>query len=73
MFATSTIQLERLTNIRLAMSLSILTTITTEIYAKTTSVRKLAEGYGYGMEFTSIDEDSQQVINDLVNRLVSGH
>ena len=73
MFATSSIQLERLTNIRLVMSLSILSTITTEIYAKITSVRQLADGYGYGIEFTSIDEDSQQVINDLVNRLVSGH
>ena len=41
--------------------------------AKITSVRQLADGYGYGIEFTSIDEDSQQVINDLVNRLVSGH
>jgi adenylate cyclase len=73
MFATSSIELERLTNIRLVMSLSILSTITTEIYAKITSVRQLADGYGYGIEFTSIDEDSQQVINDLVNRLVSGH
>ena len=43
--------------------------------AKITSVRKLAEdyGYGYGIEFTSIDEESQQAINDLVNRLVSSH
>ena len=73
MFATSAIKLERLTNIRLVMSLSILSSITTEIYAKITSVRQLADGYGYGIEFTSIDEDSQQVINDLVNRLVSGH
>ena len=73
MFATSSIELERLTNIRLVMSLYILSTITTEIYAKITSVRQLADGYGYGIEFTSIDEDSQQVINDLVNRLVSGH
>ena len=47
-----------------------------EIYwAKITSVRKLAEdyGYGYGIEFTSTDEESQQAINDLVNRLVSSH
>ena len=74
MFATSTIKLERLTNIRLVMSLSILSDITSEIYAKITSVRELAEGgYGYGIEFTSIDEESQQAINDLVNRLVSGH
>lgn len=72
MFATSTILLDRLTNIRLVMSLSILSDITSEIYAKITSVRPLEEGYGYGMEFTSIDEESQQVINDLVNRLISG-
>ena len=73
MFATSTIELERLTNIRLVMSLSVLSDITSEIYAKVTSVRPLEEGFGYGIEFTSIDEDSQQVINDLVNRLISGH
>jgi hypothetical protein len=73
MFATSPIKLDRLTNIRLVMSLSILSDITTEIYAKITSVRSLEEGYGYGIEFTSIDEASQQIINDLVNRLISGH
>jgi adenylate cyclase len=73
MFATSPIKLDRLTNIRLVMSLSILSDITTEIYAKITSVRPLEEGYGYGIEFTSIDEASQQIINDLVNRLISGH
>ena len=72
MFATSTVELERLTNIRLVMSLSILSDITSEIYAKITSVRPLEDGFGYGIEFTSIDEDSQQVINDLVNRLISG-
>ena len=71
MFATSTVQLERLTNIRLVLSLSILSDVTSEIYAKITSVRQLEEGYGYGIEFTSIDEDSQQAINDLVNRLIS--
>jgi adenylate cyclase len=73
MFATSTIELEPLTNIRLVMSLSILSDITSEIYAKITSVRPLEQGFGYGIEFTSIDEESQQVINDLVNRLISGH
>lgn len=73
-YATSSIKLERLTNIRLVMSLSILSDITSEIYAKITSVRELTEGgYGYGIEFTSIDEESQQMINDLVNRLISAH
>jgi hypothetical protein len=39
--------------------------------AKITSARHLADGYGYGVEFRSIDEVSPQAIKDLFNRLIS--
>ena len=43
-----------------------------EIYAKIMSVRDLPNGYGCGVQFTSLDEESQQAIKEQIDRIIAG-
>jgi adenylate cyclase len=64
--------LEVLTNIKLSLSLSLLGGDTRDIYGKIMSLREMSNGYGCGIEFTSLDEDSQQAIKNFIDRVIGG-
>lgn len=64
--------MEPFTEIKISLALSILGGDTRENYAKVMSVRELPNGYGCGVQFTSIDEESQQAVKDLIDRIISG-
>ncbi len=72
LFAVSQEQLEPYTDIKLSLSLSILGGETRDIYGKIMSVRKIDNQYGYGIEFTSLDQDSQQSIKSFIDRIIAG-
>ena len=65
-------KLEPFTDIKISLSLSLLGGEKRDIYAKVMSVRNMPEGYGCGVEFTSLDEDSEQSIRDFINRIIEG-
>ena len=71
-FAVLPDPLEPFTEIRISLSLSLLGGDTRENYAKVMSVRKLPNGYGCGVQFTSIDDESQQAIKDQIDRIIAG-
>ncbi|TNF98751.1 MAG: adenylate cyclase [Gammaproteobacteria bacterium] len=64
--------LDALTEIKLSLSLSLLGDENRDIYGKITSIRPMDEGYGCGIEFTSLDEDSQQAIKSFIHRIIEG-
>lgn len=72
LFAVSPESIEPYTDIKLSLSLSILGGETRDIYGKIMSVRKIDNQYGYGIEFTSLDQDSQQSIKDFIDRIIAG-
>jgi len=72
LFATLQDEPELLSNIKLTLSLSILGGETRDIYAKITSVRPMDTGYGCGIEFTSIEPESQATIKEFVDRILEG-
>ena len=64
--------LEVLTEIKLSLSLSLLGNETREIYGKIKSIKETDEGYGCGIEFSSLDDDSQETIKYLIHRIIEG-
>ena len=71
-FATIQQPLEVLTEVKLTLSLSLLGSDTRDIYGKIMSIRALEDAYGCGIEFTSMDEESQQAIKDYIDRIIEG-
>lgn len=73
LFATANEAIAPLTNIRFTLSLNLLGGKPRDIYAKIVSARELQAGeYGYGIEFTMLDEESQQSIKNFIDRIISG-
>jgi len=64
--------MEILTDIKLSLSLSLLGGESRDIYGKIVNIRKRDDGYGCGIEFSSLDEDSQQTIKHFIDRIVEG-
>lgn len=64
--------LEPFTEIKISLALSLLSGDTRENYAKVMSVREMPNGYGCGIQFTSMDEESQQAVKDLIDRIIGG-
>lgn len=73
LFAIIQDELEPYTDIKISMALSLLGGETRDIYAKIMNVRKMTEGYGCGIEFTSIDEESQQSVKEFIDRIIEGY
>jgi len=72
LFAIIQQPLAELTDIKLSLSLSLIGGESRDIYAKIMSIRKQENGYGCGIEFTSLDEQSQQSIKKFIDRIVEG-
>ena len=70
MFAISPDAVTPFTDIKLSLSLSLIGNEVREIYAKVMSVRKMAQGYGWGIEFTALDSDSQSAIKEFVDSML---
>lgn len=70
LFALSDSRFEPGAIIKLSFSLSLFSRKTTVIYAKLKSIRKINKAYGYGIEYTDIDEDSKLVIKEFVDRII---
>ena len=64
--------LEVLTEIKLTLSLSLLGDETRDIYGTIKSIRETDESYGCGIEFSTLDDDSQETIRDYINRIIEG-
>jgi adenylate cyclase len=64
--------LEVLTEIKLTLSLSLLGDETRDIYGTIKSSRETGDGYGCGIEFSTLDDDSQEAIKDFIQRIVEG-
>ncbi len=65
-------ELPVLTNIRFSLALSLAGGSQRDIYGKIVSVRRMDEGFGYGVELTDLDEASSQSIRDYINRIIGG-
>lgn len=72
LFAIIQQPLAEFTDIKLSLSLSLIGGESRDIYAKIMSIRKHENGYGCGIEFTSLDEQSQQSIKKYIDRIVEG-
>ncbi len=70
MFVRSQAVLQPLDDIRFALSLSLMGRELTEIYAKVLRVVPLDDGFGYPVEFTSIEAKAQQSIKEFVDGIV---
>lgn len=71
-FAVMTKKLEPFTDISIALSLSLLGGETRNNYAKVMSVREMPNGFGCGIQFTSLDDDSRKAIKDYIDRIIEG-
>lgn len=60
------------TDIKLNLSLSLLSTDSRPIYGKIQVVRELGEQLGCGIEFTSMDVESQEALKAFVDRIIDG-
>jgi adenylate cyclase len=69
-FAIISHEIEPYTDIKFSLSLSLLGGKNRDIYGKVMSVRKLSEGYGCGVQFTSLDDESGQSIRDYIDRII---
>ncbi|MBF0266671.1 MAG: PilZ domain-containing protein, partial [Gammaproteobacteria bacterium] len=74
LFAVIDKKIDILTNIRFSLALNLIGGQTRDIYAKIVSARKSVNGYGYGygIEFTSLDNDSQKSIKLFIDRIIGG-
>lgn len=75
MFVRSTVALEAFEDICFSLSLSLMGNELTQIYAKVLRVVPLADGsgFGYPVEFTSIEAKAQQSIKEFVDGIVEMH
>ena len=72
LFALVKKKIEVLTNIRFSLALNLIGGKTRDIYAKVVSVRQLKNGYGYGIEFTDLDAESQKSVKLFIDRIIGG-
>lgn len=72
LFAVVEQAIEPMTNIRFTLALSLIGGHTRDIYAKVVSVRKVEGGFGCGIEFTTLDNESQQSIKSFIDRVIHG-
>jgi len=72
LFALVKKKIEVLTNIRFSLALNLIGGQTRDIYAKVVSVRQLKNGYGYGIEFTDLDAESQKSVKLFIDRIIGG-
>ncbi|MBF0265081.1 MAG: PilZ domain-containing protein [Gammaproteobacteria bacterium] len=72
LFAIIDKKIDMLTNIRFSLALHLIGGKTRDIYAKIVSSRQLPGGYGYGIEFTSLDSESQKSIKLFIDRIIGG-
>lgn len=61
------------TKIRFGLSTSLLGGKTRDIFARIVSVRKMKEGYGCGIEFSSLDDDCKESIKSYIDRIIMGN
>lgn len=73
LFAIVQEPLEPMTEIKLSLSLSLLGDETRDIYATIVSIRKMGDTYGCGIQFSSLDEDSQRSIKEFIDRIVEAY
>lgn len=71
-FAILNKEFKPFTDIKFSLSLSLIGGKNRDIYAKIKSVRKFPDGYGCGVEFTSLDEESQLSIKDFIDTIIEG-
>ena len=71
MFAIFDAEPELLSNIKLSLALSIMGE-RKDIYAKIMSINKVPGGYGCGIEYTALDDDSVKAIKDFIDRILEG-
>ena len=65
------LELEPFSEVRLALSLSLLSERSRDVYAKVLRKEQFQDEYRYSMEFTSIDPISQRTLNQFVDNMVS--
>ncbi len=63
-------RIEPFSNIKLALSLSLLSADSSEIYAEVLAVAPAGKGYECRVEFTSIDEPASRAVKDFVDGIV---
>ncbi len=70
MYMRSATHVPQFSDIKMGLSLSLLTQEQADIYGKILRVSESAEGYEYRVEFTSVDEEAQRTLKEFVDRLV---
>jgi len=65
------LELEPFSEVRLTLSLSLLSERSKDVYAKVLRKEPFQDEYRYSMEFTSIDPVSQRTLNQFVDNMVS--
>ena len=71
-YATIKEPLELMTEIKLSLSLSLLGNETHDIYGKIKSIKQIKEGYGCGIEFDDLDNDSIEAVKNYIHRIIEG-
>jgi adenylate cyclase len=72
LFAIMQEPFEVLTDIKLMLTLSLLGGKPCDIYGKIVSIRKVEGGFGCGIEFTFVDEESRRSIKHFIDHLIEG-
>lgn len=70
MYIHSQTQLEPFSDIKMQLSLSLLVSEQSEVYAKVLRVTAVGDGFEYRIEFTAIEPKAQQALKEFVDRLV---
>ena len=70
MYIVSPVKMEPFDDIKIALSLSLLSSDLTEIYAKVLRVSGVTDGYECRIEFTSIEVNASQTIKEFVDGIV---
>ena len=70
LFVMTDVALESFVEIKMSVSLSLMGTGTSEIYARVLNCRKLDNRYLSHMEFTAIDEQARKAIKAYVDKLI---
>jgi len=63
-------ELEQFSEIKMNVSLSLMGTGTSEIYARVIRSRKIEQRYESHLEFTAIDETARKAIKAYVDKLI---
>ena len=71
-FAVVEMPIDNLSNIKFKLALSLIGGEQKDIYGKIVSVRKISGGYGCGIEFTGLDDQSRDSIKGFIDRIIEG-